>query len=211
MRPVYFSVILSLCYGLSSCNYILIPQAAQLWSRVPPLSTTRCPSLVTVSNETFPLSFPCLCHRYDVHLSSRYYLTYRACSFPLSFVALRASWQKVVVNANTSTSLTFFVSAARLTSTDWIMVVHWPPLHPSQVTILFFDSRHGAADFLPVAGTQPICFALQIELQFSVNRKLPPWHSVHGNSLCIPFISLAAPLAATSASLLNYRVVTILW
>lgn len=161
MRPVYFSAILSPCYGLSSCNYILIPRAAQLSLPLSPAS--RCPSLVTVSSQTFPL-FPSFLVLGRI---------VRLVPLAIIFLSCSPSLGRLIPGARASRSLLWMLihpplQVFRLVSTAWIMVVY-PLGHFS-----FSPTVGTTTVLLPPADTRPICFALQIELQFNVNRKPPP-------------------------------------
>ena len=161
MRPVYFSVILSPCYGLSSCNYILIPRAAH--PRPPSFLTVHYPSLVTAFQRNFsslsPLFVPPILPSLFagiIFLPSSFFF------FPLRTLgqgSRRLLWMLIHPPLRLSLSLSFSL----LASIDWLD-------HGSPTCLLLH-----AAILFPVLGTRPICFALQIELQFNVNRKLPPW------------------------------------
>lgn len=59
MRPVYFPAILSPCYGLPLCNYILIPRlhAASLPGSPHSLFVSYCPRLTQLRISSLPLRY----------------------------------------------------------------------------------------------------------------------------------------------------------
>lgn len=185
MRPVYFSAILSPCYGLSSCNYILIPRAVQLSPSNPvPVPPPVRPSLVTVFSQTFPL-FPTVLvlAAFSILLSAIIFLSFFL-SPSLSFVGHRRysrSLLRMLIHPLLFNSLGYHRPAG-----SWCTHTT-PSTRCLNVTLLFsFPRPADTAILFPPAGTRPICFALQIELQFSVNRKLPPRFPFTGTRFAFP-------------------------
>jgi len=182
MRPVYFPAILSPCYGLPLCNYILIP---------PEL---RAPRLLF-----FVPSSP---------------LAIRASSLPTDPDSLLVIFINLRVPLSLSLSLSFsllFFSLCYSLSNIGKQALRLPRCGVRALRSLVVW-RHSD---LPSSSRPSLLrfprgtLVPRIKLRFGANKKARAPPPSGGNSFCIFFIPVPAPLA-TSASVLNYRIVTIL-
>lgn len=176
MRPVYFPAILSPCYGLPLCNYILIPLA---------------PPRVSSWFVSFPLCLlPSAPHP-------------PADSRPLPPLVIVINLHDPVRCFSLITSLVLSETRARIGKRVLHLLRNGVrPLFSLSGDIVTYPRL--VALSLPYCprGT----FIPQIELRLAgVNKKGPRSASVRvGNSFCIFFIPALAPLVVTSAFVLNY-------
>jgi len=188
MRPVYFPAILSPCYGLPLCNYILIPpelRAPRLFFFVP--SSPLChPRLISACGSSLFL--------FVIFINLRVLLFFSPPSLSLSLsVIFPLCYPRALSRTLASKRyVCLAVASDRSIRSVWR---HSDLPSSSRLSL----PRFSRGTLVP-----------RIKLRFGANKKARAPPPSGGNSFCIFFIPVPAPLAATSASVLNYRIVTIL-